>query len=95
MNSKAYLHGSNTRADGTKDTFWTQSVEMKESPLAWQLAGLTWTATGYGRRIATRNMVKFNGKWRRVYCCVYSNSGTCYVGKLSPVGENIIVRDYQ
>jgi len=28
-------------------------------------------------------MVKHNGKWRRVYCCIFSNIGTLYIGKLS------------
>ena len=26
-------------------------------------------------------MVKFEGKWRRVYVCQYSNAGTAYIGK--------------
>lgn len=36
---------------------------------------------GYGRKIATSYLVRFNGagRWRRVYCCCYSNSGTLYV----------------
>jgi len=42
-----------------------------------------WAAskTGYGRKIPTRFMVRLPGgkRWRRVYCCQYSNSGTCYV----------------
>lgn len=55
----------------------------KDSPLWWQLAGLSYSATGYGKRIPTRDMVHYMGKWRRVYCCIYSNNGTCYIGKLS------------
>jgi len=37
--------------------------------------------TGYGRKIPTRHMVQLPGSdvWRRVYCCIFSNSGTCYV----------------
>ena len=88
---KAYLHGSNTRPNGDRDTFWTQSVEARESSLWWQDRGLSFTATGYGSRIPTRYMVKFNGRWRRVYCRQYSNAGTLYIGKLSPLGENITV----
>lgn len=89
-----FLHGSTRRADGTSDTFWTAAVESKESPLRWQEKGLSYTATGYGSRIPTRRMVRFSGKWRRVYCRIYSNSGTCYIGRLSATGENIIVREY-
>lgn len=88
---KAYLHGSHVRPDGDRDAFWTQSVEARESSLWWQDRGLSFTATGYGSRIPTRYMVRFNGRWRRVYCRQYSNAGTLYIGKLSPTGENITV----
>lgn len=88
---KAYLHGSHVRPNGDLDAFWTQSVEARETPTWWQDLGLSFSATGYGSRIPTRYMVKFNGRWRRVYCRQYSNAGTLYIGKLSPLGENIIV----
>ncbi len=44
-------------------------------------AGLDYTASGYGRKIPTTRMVRIPGskRWRRVYCCIYSNIGTCYV----------------
>ena len=35
--------------------------------------------TGYGDKIPTQYMVYIANKWRRVYCCIYSNIGTCYV----------------
>lgn len=38
--------------------------------------------TGYGRKIPTRFMAiipDLGKRYRRVYCCIYSNSGTCYV----------------
>ena len=35
--------------------------------------------TGYGDKIATQYLVFIEKKWRRVYCCIYSNIGTCYV----------------
>lgn len=88
---KAYLHGSRIRPNGDRDTFWTQSVDAREAPLWWQDRGLSYTATGYGSRIPTRYMVKFNGRWRRVYCRQYSNAGTLYIGKLSSLGENITI----
>jgi hypothetical protein len=55
------------------------SVETKEELLWWQEKGLSFTASGYGRRIPTRYMVKFKNRWRRVYCCIYSNNGTSYI----------------
>lgn len=66
---------------------WTYNepipVEHKTVNLQCHKLGLMQTATGYGKRIATATMVKYNGKWRRVYCCIFSNVGTCYIGKLS------------
>lgn len=42
-----------------------------------------YSALGYGRKIPTHRMVRLPGdkRWRRVYCCCYSNTGTCYVVK--------------
>jgi hypothetical protein len=57
-------------------------VEGKEAPLPWQDRGLLYTRSGYGRRIPTRYMIRLKKRWRRVYYCVYSNVGTCYVGKI-------------
>lgn len=56
-------------------------LEHKSEPMPHHKAGLSFTATGYGRKIPTTNMVKLPGvnRWRRVYCCIFSNIGTCYV----------------
>ncbi len=53
----------------------------KDAPLYAHKAGLSYTASGYGNKIPTRNMVQLPGSktWRRVYCCIHSNAGTCYV----------------
>lgn len=77
----AYLHTCSIRPDGTKDSFLTQKVEWKESPLWWQIAGLSFTASGYGARIPTTRMIKLHGRWHRVYCRIYSNNGTLFIGK--------------
>lgn len=87
---KAYLHICHIRADGSRDTFQTVETEAKEEPLRWQLLGLTYTASGYGAAIPSRYMVRFNGRWRRVYVKVYSNSGTLYL-KTAP-DESITVQ---
>ena len=86
---KAYIQTYCERPDGTRDSFATIDVDIKEKPLDWQTRGLSYTATGYGRKIPTRYMVKFNDKWRRVYCCIISNIGTCYIGDLK---DNLIVQ---
>jgi hypothetical protein len=52
-------------------------VVIKE--LWWQSKGLQYTATGYGSKIPTRHMVRFNGKLRRIYCRIFSNIGTLYI----------------
>lgn len=89
----AFLHGATYRADGQPDTMWTKEVKAKEAPLWWQEKGLSFTSTGYGSRIPTRYKVFFNGRWRRVYCRIYSNAGTLYIGKLCQVGERITVQE--
>lgn len=59
----------------------TETLPVKESPLWWQEQNLSYTASGYGSRIPTRYMVKVGSRWRRVYCCIYSNSGTLFIGR--------------
>lgn len=83
----ARLNAYHARPDGSSDTFWSLSVPCVERPIERR------NVTGYGRRIPTRWMVLLNGRWRRVYCRTYSNSGTCFLGDLPKIGERIIV-DY-
>lgn len=72
----AYLqHG------GAGEPMRTESVEAKESPMAHHLAGLSWTATGYGERIPTPYMIRVAGRWRRVYAFQISNAATLYIGR--------------
>lgn len=87
-----FLHGHTERADGTKDSFWSLEAPAKDAPMRHHLAGLSWTATGYGAAIPSRLMVKFNGRWRRVYVRQYSNAGTAYIK--APAGQVITVKDY-
>lgn len=85
---KAYIKTHQTRSDGSTDCFATIAVDYKVKPLTWQIMGLQYTASGYGSKIPTQYMVRFNDKWRRVYCIIYSNIGTLYIGKLS---DNLII----
>lgn len=48
------------------------------------------TLSGYGKKIPTDYMVYFGKRWRRVYCCIFSNLGTLYIGKLEK-GNTITV----
>ena len=88
----AWVQGHQVRADGTKDTFYSVSVDVKRVPMRHHTLGLSFTATGYGTRIPTEYMVKFNDKWRRVYCRIFSNSGTMYIGHLRDTGERLVIR---
>jgi len=81
-----YVHSKHVRPDGTHDTMRTVSCESRETD-----APRYFTASGYGRRIPTRTMVRFNGRWRRVYCCIYSNAGTCYIGTLGGSEIHIVM----
>ena len=68
----------------TNDGRTIRYIEPDESafidkPLPWQERGRQYTATGYGRKIPTERMIRFAGKLRRVYCCIFSNVGTCYI----------------
>lgn len=89
---QAYIHGSTYGADGTISCCFTVAVDVRIKRTWWQDKGLSFTASGYGKCIPTQYMVKFNGKWRRVYCRIYSNSGTLYIGKLPKYGERLHAR---
>jgi hypothetical protein len=80
----AYIQTHSTRPDGSRDNFATVAVDHKTALLWWQERGFSFTATGYGSRIPTPHMVKFNGRWRRVYCRIFSNIGALFIGH----GEN-------
>lgn len=53
--------------------------------------GLSYTATGYGSKIPTQYKVKYNGRFYRVYCAIFSNIGTLYI---ISKGSKITVKDY-
>jgi hypothetical protein len=42
------------------------------------------TQTGYGGRIPTEYMIRWRGRWHRVLCMIYSNSGTLYIHTNDP-----------
>ena len=54
-------------------------AQVKREPLEWQKMGLNYTASGYGSKIPTQYTIFHDEKWRRVYCCIYSNIGSLYV----------------
>ncbi len=73
---QAYLHfGTGT------EPRQTVAVDHRDTPMWWHERGLSYTASGYGRAIPSRYMVRWEGRWRRVYVCQISNAGTAYIGK--------------
>lgn len=89
-----FLHGRYFRPDGVIDSMWTREVKAKDAPMHHHKVGLQWTASGYGARIPSRTMVLFNGKWRRVYICQYSNAGVAYIGAwIAGCGAEITVSE--
>ena len=49
------------------------------SPLWFHERGLQETASGYGRKLHTPYMLCVGKRLYRVYCCIFSNSGTRYI----------------
>lgn len=66
---------------GADDVLFAAGTYRLESrPLWWQLRGLSQTASGYGRKLATSQvLIGPDNRARRVYASVFSNSGTTYV----------------
>jgi len=65
--------------------------DVKVSPMEHHDLQLQYTATGYGNKIPSRYMVKFNNRWRRVYHICFSNVSTEYI---VVDGERCIVNLY-
>jgi hypothetical protein len=57
------------------------TYEFSERILPWQAAGLQQTASGYGRKLTSRRILRIVGEkvWRRVYYVCFSNAGSSYV----------------
>jgi hypothetical protein len=69
---RAYLHfgtGSEPRQ--------TVSVDAKET----ERPRKGRTQSGYGHAIPTEYMVKWSGKWRRVYVAQFGNAGSAFIGR--------------
>jgi len=66
------------------------AIEVKSSP-APRNDGRQ--ADGYGMKIATRRVLRLDGKgpWRRVYCTVFSNSGSLWIMFR---GEKLFLHDW-
>ena len=76
----SFLHSDGEQITGA---YWKLksglTFQTRENLLPWQKRGLMYTASGYGKKIPTSKQIFILGRWRRVYCDIFSNSGTCYV----------------
>lgn len=75
----AYLHFGGPFTHEQPAPRLTIETEAIHAPLWWHKKGLMYTRSGYGRRIPTRYKVKHNNRLKRVYVCIFSNSGTAYI----------------
>lgn len=71
----------------------TVSVPARISELPWQRDGLQQTASGYGRKLTTRYLVQWAGRWRRVYVAQFANAGTAYIGKPGAWLATVSIKD--
>ena len=67
-------------------------VESKVELLWWQDKGVSFTVSGYGARIPSAYMVRWKGRWRRVYLAQYSNAGSAYIGRSLAAADAIVER---
>lgn len=72
----ARVHTKARRKDGGFDSFLTQRVPLKVTDVPHGRVA----KSGYGSRIPTQYMVKWAGRWMRVYAICYSNAATLYIG---------------
>jgi len=76
----SFLHSDGDQVTGA---YWKLKRDLtfptREKLLPWQELGLMYTSSGYGKKIPTSKQLFILGRWRRVYCDVFSNNGVCYV----------------
>lgn len=78
MFSQVYLQFGNKNTHPMQ----TVSVEHKEhvtAAMAQRMLYGGFTRTGYGSKIPTSYMVRYNNRWYRVYSVCYSNVSTEYI----------------
>lgn len=58
-----------------------EPYEIIDRPLWYHTAGLSQTASGYGRKLTSSRCVRLQGetRLRRIYITCFSNSGTAWV----------------
>jgi hypothetical protein len=59
--------------------YYLNEAPLLHEPLWWHTAGLTQTATGYGKKITTPYKVPIGKRKYRVYLTQHSNAGTLWI----------------
>lgn len=71
---------NNSNTSSPKITYCDDLIEeWREKPLYHHIHNLSYTATGYGKKIPTRYMVRIGTVWYRVYTMIFSNIGSNYI----------------
>lgn len=88
----SFIHSDGDQITGA---YWTAKSGMvfpaRDKLLPWQEQGLMYTRTGYGKKIPTTRQLLVLGRWRRMYCDIFSNSGVYYV---IVQGQEVNINDY-
>lgn len=67
-------------AESAEWTVLERPYEIIDRPLWFHMAGLSQTASGYGKKLTSARVVRLpDGRERRVYVTIYSNSGTAWI----------------
>ena len=56
-----------------------EKADLIDSVTWWQKKGLSFTRSGYGSKIPTAWKVRHNKRLKRVYCIVWSNTGSLFI----------------
>lgn len=72
-------HVRYTRETDTGLIYLIYPHSLTYAPLEWQKQGLSFTASGYGKKIPTSDVIFLRGRKHRVYVTQYSNAGTAWI----------------
>lgn len=72
-------HVRYTRETDTGLIYLIYPHSLTYDPLEWQKQGLSFTASGYGKKIPTSDVIYLRGRKHRVYVTQYSNAGTAWI----------------
>ena len=67
-----------TWGNGLKHIY-VDEQDFIDAPMWYHKRGLQQTATGYGKKLNTGKKFHFENRYYRVYCCIFSNSGSNFI----------------